>query len=86
MNPELRAKLDALMMKARGMQMAADCCDGHIWRSDHVSMIDQLQGSSAVCIRCGERRAWRDIPPDAQTEWQVPAPPDSARFPRASLR
>ena len=51
----------ALQAKAALKQAAVDACDGHIWNPDYVSTINMRTGSSAVCVRCGERRAWKDI-------------------------
>jgi len=69
MTPQERIK--ALQAKAAKIQAAVDACDGHIWRADYVSKIDQCEGSSAVCIRCGERKGWKDIKPDEQWEYQT---------------
>lgn len=60
----IRDKIKALQAKAAARQAAADACQGHIWNFDHASKIDLLESSSAVCVRCGERRARKDIKAD----------------------
>lgn len=61
-------RIRALQAKAAFMQARIDACDGHLWKADYVSKIDALTGSSAVCVRCGERRGWNKIGPDEK--WQ----------------
>lgn len=62
----LQARIRALQAKAGAMQAAINACQGHIWGHIHVSKIDHAKGSSAACIRCGERRGWNEIGPDEQ--------------------
>ncbi len=57
-------RIKALQTKAALKQAAVDACQGHIWHYDYVSKFDQEHGSSAVCVRCGERRGWKDIKPN----------------------
>ncbi len=59
----------ALQAKAAIKQAAVDACQGHIWRVDYISQIDHEKGSSAVCVRCGERRGWNEIGPHEKREY-----------------
>ncbi len=61
-------RIRALQAKAAAIQSAVDSCDGHIWGHHYVSKINQQEGSSSACIRCGERRAWKDIRDDEPRE------------------
>lgn len=65
-------RIRALQAKAAMKQAVVDACQGHIWRADYVSQIvaSPPAGGSSVCVRCGERRAWKDIGPDEPTEFQ----------------
>lgn len=67
MNGDIKERILALQAKAAAKQAAVDACDGHIWRTDYVSKIIGGDGS-CVCIRCGERRGWKDIGPHEQYE------------------
>ena len=67
-------RIRAMQSKAAMKQAAADACQGHIWGKIHVSKIDHCEGSSAACIRCGERRAWTDIGPTEQWEHDASLP------------
>lgn len=67
----MKEKIEALKLKAAIKQAAIDACDGHIWEADYVSQIVG-GGGSAVCVRCGERRAWFAIGPNEQ--WKDPTP------------
>lgn len=67
-------RIRALQAKAAMKQAAVDACDGHIWGKIYVSKIDHSKGSSAACIRCGERRAWTDIGPNEQWEHDASLP------------
>lgn len=57
---EVLGRIRALKAKAAAKQAAIDACDGHLWKTDYVSQIT-ASGGSCVCVRCGERRAWKDI-------------------------
>lgn len=59
----IEERINALKCKAAAIQAAVDACDGHLWLADYVSTIDHANGSSAKCVRCGERRGWKDIGP-----------------------
>lgn len=67
-------RIRALQAKAAMKQAAVDACQGHIWGKIYVSKIDHSKGSSAACIRCGERRAWTDIGPNEQWEHDTSLP------------
>tara|TARA_R110002050_G_scaffold243758_1_gene380259 strand:+ start:5952 stop:6272 length:321 start_codon:yes stop_codon:yes gene_type:complete len=67
-------RIRALQAKAGMKQAAVDACDGHIWGKIYVSKIDHSKGSSAACIRCGERRAWTNIGPNEQWEHDASLP------------
>lgn len=69
MHAETMQRIRALQLKAATKQAAVDACEGHICKADYVSQIDQSQGSSSVCVRCGERRAWKDIGADEKQIW-----------------
>lgn len=71
MPTDYQERIRALQAKAAAKQAAVDACQGHIWRPDYVSKIDGNKGSSAVCVRCGERRGWVDIGADEQ--WELPS-------------
>jgi ferredoxin-like protein FixX len=70
-------RIRALQAKAAMKQAAVDACDGHIWGKIYVSKIDYGKGSFAACIRCGERRAWTDIGPNEQWEYDTSLPTSS---------
>lgn len=55
-----------LQLKAASKQAMVDSCEGHIWKADYVSLINQTKGSTASCVRCGERRGWNQIGPEEQ--------------------
>ena len=61
-------RIRSLQAKAALRQAAVNACQGHIWGQIYVSKIDHGKGSSAACIRCGERRAWTDIGPTERWE------------------
>jgi hypothetical protein len=70
----LLERIRALKSKTAAKQAAIDACEGHIWRADYVSQIVSCpsSGGSSVCVRCGERRGWRDLKDSEQREYQTP--------------
>lgn len=61
----------ALIAKAAAKQAAVNSCDGHLWLADYHNPADS-RGSSACCVRCGERRGINQIGPEEK--WQLDVP------------
>lgn len=55
MNDDIRARVDALKLKAALKQAAVESCPGHLWGDMHASQIHSPEGDSFVCVLCGER-------------------------------
>lgn len=69
MNTSTLDRIKALQVKAANIQAAVNACDGHIWGNIYISEIDSIQGSSAACIRCGERRSLDKIGQDEKRQY-----------------
>lgn len=62
-------RIRALQTKAAVKQAAIDLCTGHLWGEVYFSQINYSKGSSAVCVRCGERRSLEEIQKDPASQW-----------------
>lgn len=72
--PTIQA-IESLQLKAALKQTAFESCSDHIWTDPYYSQIEHPKSSSAVCIRCGERRALTEIRKDPNAKWDTAPQP-----------